>query len=118
MLMQNSLDGQLEVSTRKHPTNRDDISSFFGSPAEEQFGQETSGGSQLAQRDRNQGPDGLDSPPSSILGLFENMRRMHQQESKPSFEVVELQSQEQAELRFKDMQEQLKIRQVGAVCSL
>ena len=118
MLMQNSLDGQLEVSTRKHPTNRDDISSFFGSPAEEQFGQETSGGSRLAQRDRNQGQDGLDSPPSSILGLFEKMRRMHQQESKPRVEVVELQSQEQAELRFKDMQEQLKIRQVGTVCSL
>ena len=63
-----------------------------------------------------------DSSPTSVLGLFEKMRRMHSQ-AKENFEVVELPTQQQHEdfeevsqqeeqERFQALQEQLRQRQV------
>ena len=119
---QESMENLLEMSTKKHPTNRDDISAFFGTdddtgdsaPVGDTFlGGRGSVNQQSAERD---------SSPTSVLGLFEKMRRMHSQ-AKENFEVVELPtkqqhedfeevSQQEEQERFQALQEQLRQRQV------
>jgi len=41
---QESMENLLEMSTKKHPTNRDDISTFFGSASEDDFAQSAPAG--------------------------------------------------------------------------
>ena len=115
---QESMENLLEMSTKKHPTNREDISTFFGSASEDDFGQSApaAGDTFLGGRagSINQQSAQHDSSPTSVLGLFEKMRRMHSQ-AKENFEVVELPTQEQEEERFQQLQEQLRQRQVRLV---
>jgi len=111
---QESMENLLEMSSKKHPpTNRDDISTFFGSASEDDFGKSAPAGDTfLGGRDSiNQQSAEQDSSPTSVLGLFEKMRRMHAQ-AKENFEVVELPTQEQEEERFQQLQEQLRQRQM------
>ena len=109
---QESMESLLEMSTKKHPpTNRDDISTFFGS--DDDFGESAPAGDTfLGERGAiNQQSGESDASPTSVLGLFEKMRRMHSQ-AKENFEVVELPTQQQEEERFQQLQEQLRQRQV------
>ena len=110
---QESMENLLEMSTKKHPTNRDDISTFFGSASEDDFAQSAPAGDTFPGRrgSINQQSAQQDSSPTGVLGLFEKMRRMHSQ-AKENFEVVELPTQEQEEERFQQLQEQLRQRQV------
>ena len=114
---QESMENLLEMSSKKHPpTNRDDISTFFGSASEDDFGElAPAGGGDTFLGGRgsiNQQSAEQDSFPTSVLGLFEKMRRMHAQAKEENFEVVELPTQEQEEERFQQLQEQLRQRQV------
>ena len=117
---QESMENLLEMSSKKHPpTNRDDISTFFGSASEDDFGQSAPAGDTFlgGRGSINQQSAEQDSSPTSVLGLFEKMRRMHAQ-AKENFEVVELPTQEQEEERFQQLQEQLRQRQVRLSTSL
>ena len=111
--MHNSMDSLLEVSTKKHPTNADDIVSFFGNVPEDQFEQEAPGADKLLRSQSiNQERDHDDSAPAGVLGLFEKMKKMHSKAAS-NFDVVQLPTQEQAERRFQQMQEELRLRQVA-----
>ena len=115
---QESMENLLEMSSKKHPpTNRDDISTFFGSASEDDFGESapSAGGGDTFLGGRgsiNQQSAEQDSFPTSVLGLFEKMRRMHAQAKEENYEVVKLPTQEQEEERFQQLQEQLRQRQV------
>lgn len=117
--MQNSVDSLLEVSTKKHPTNREELSNFFGNTKEEDFGKLlTSSGNKNSLRRHHpttRHPDldeALNHPEGGVLGLFQMMGKMHT-EARDNFAVVELPTQEQEEERFMKMQEQLRQEQVN-----
>jgi len=123
-----------ETTTRKHATNDNDISKFFGSTNEKDFVQRDA--PKLAQQETNSffrpqtikprpndaqsvkhadmGDISHNEPHGGVLGLFEMMGKINK-EATDNFDVIKLPTKEEnvnQQLRFQEMQEKMRLGQI------
>eukprot|EP00090_Calanus_glacialis_P015199 TRINITY_DN24050_c0_g1_i1.p1 TRINITY_DN24050_c0_g1~~TRINITY_DN24050_c0_g1_i1.p1 ORF type:complete len:2302 (-),score=417.30 TRINITY_DN24050_c0_g1_i1:127-7032(-) len=123
-----------ETSTMKHPTNDNDISNFFGSTKEKDFGlhdvptlsdQEANDFFQPqvikpepnnAQFDKHGNMRDINNnkPRGGVLGLFEMMGKINK-EATDNFDVIKLPNKEDnrnQELRFQEIRDKMRLEQI------